>query len=201
MRRCAAIAAALLALGPLGYSRSNRLLEKTAVLGPVTQLNYGPEFELTGFLVGIDTLVAFPAQTGYVIAPNLKVGDTVKVAGFKSSTPTGLKRIEPLELANLSNGKSFTIPSQERTTVYACSGTVAQFNYGAEGQEVGFVLDSGVLARTPPSFSSVLRSLLRTGTPVAISGIGHKTVSGQTIVDVQAINGQPIRSMEPTANR
>jgi hypothetical protein len=192
----------LLFVSPAGYGWSRPAASRafglyTSISGPISQLNYGPEFELNGFLIGQDTLVTFPPNAGYAIAPFLEVGNTVKAEGYAAKMENGLKRFTPVDLQNVTTGKSFTIPLPREISIYAGAGTVTQFNYNDQGEPDGFVFGNGVLAKTPTAFSAILRSLLHPGAPVAISGYAHKTVTGRTVVDVQAINGEPINALAP----
>jgi hypothetical protein len=59
----------------------------------------------------------------------------------------------------------------------------------------GFLLDNGVFAKTPPPRSS--NPAVSVGTPVSLTGYSHKAMNGQTVVDVQSINGQTLAYAPP----
>lgn len=136
--------------GVLGSSAS--------VSGRISQLNYGPEMEVTSFLVNGNTLVTFPPHVGLTAESVLKTGENVQVTGYGSTTPTGMQRIELVSLS--AEGRTLSVPQPGLFTSYSGSGTVKQLNYNREGDVDGFLLSNNVFAKTPPPFSATLTSIV-----------------------------------------
>jgi hypothetical protein len=174
---------------PLGAGGS------ASVSGTISQLNYGPEMEVTSFLVNRNTLVTFPPHVAWALGSTLRPGENVQVTGYGSATVTGLQRIE-LQTLN-AGGKTFSIPQPGQFTSYTGSGRVIQLNYNREGDVDGFLLDTGVFAKTPPPFSATLASTAAVGSQVSLTGYAHQAMNGRTVVDVQSINGQAIAYAPP----
>ncbi|MGB8885946.1 MAG: hypothetical protein WCC87_04440 [Candidatus Korobacteraceae bacterium] len=167
----------------------------SSVSGAISQLNYGPEMEVTSFLVNRNTLVTFAPHVGAALGSVLKPGQNVQVSGDGSPTVTGMQRIELVTLN--AGGKTFTVPQPGQFTSYNGSGRVIQLNYNREGDVDGFLLDNGVFAKTPPPFSATLTSKVAVGSQVSLTGYSHPTISGRTVVDVQSINGQALAYAPP----
>ncbi len=161
-----------------------------SVSGAISQLNYGPEMEVTSFLVSGNTLVTFPPHVGCTIGSVLKSGENVQVTGYGSTTPAGMQRIELVSLS--AEGRTFSVPRPGQFTSYNGSATVRQLNYNREGDIDGFLLSNRVFAKTPPPFSATLTSMISVGSQVSITGYAHPAMNGWTIVDVQSINGQTV---------
>jgi hypothetical protein len=181
-------ASAVLAQGPPGPPPPPISNNSASVSGAISQLNYGPEMEITSFLVNGNTLVTFPPHVGWALSSTLKPGESVEVTGYGSATASGMQRIE---LQNLNaGGRTLSVPQPGQFTSYNASGKVTQLNYNREGEVDGFVLDSGVFAKTPPPVSANLGATVSVGSQVSISGYSHQAMNGRTVVDVQSINGQ-----------
>jgi hypothetical protein len=158
--------------------------------GTISQLNYGPEMEVTSFLVNGTTLVTFPPHVAWALSSTLKPGENVQVTGYGGTTLTGMQRIELQTLS--SAGRTFTVPQPGQFTPYSGSGKVTQLNYNREGEVDGFLLDNGVFAKTPPPSSATLASMVSVGQEVSLAGYSHRAMNGRTVVDVQSINGRTI---------
>jgi hypothetical protein len=171
----------------------------TSVSGSISQLNYGPEMEVTSFLVNKNTLVTFPPHVGWMVSSAFKVGETVQVGGYGSTRPTGMSRIDLVTLTVA--GRTFSVSQPGQFTSYNGSGTVTQLNYNREGEVDGFVLNNGVFAKTPPPFSRTLTSMVTVGSQVSVTGYSHQAMNGWTVVDVQSINGQTIAVAGPPPPR
>lgn len=166
----------------------------SSVSGAISQLNYGPEMEVTSFLVNGSTLVTFPPHVSAVLSSVLRSGENVEVTGYASASASGMQRIELVTLN--AGGKTFSVPQPGQFTSYTGSGRVTQLNYNREGDVDGFLLDNGVFAKTPPPASASLSSI-SVGAQVSITGYGHQSMNGRTVVDVQSINGQTIAYAPP----
>jgi hypothetical protein len=174
------------ALNPGGYS---------SVSGAISQLNYGPEMEVTSFLVNGNTLVTFPPHVSWTLSSILKPGESVQVIGYGTPTATGMQRIELVSLS--AGGKTISVPQPGQFTSYNGTGRVTQLNYNREGDVDGFLLDNGVFAKSPPPFSATLTSTVSVGAQVSLTGYSHLAMNGRTVVDVQTINGQAIAYAPP----
>jgi hypothetical protein len=161
-----------------------------SVSGVISQLNYGREMEVTGFVVEGKTLVTFPPHIGAALGQVLQPGERVEVAGYGRRTASGMPRIELVTLAIA--GKSFSMPRPWQFTSYDCSGRVNQFNYNGEGEVDGFLLEDGTFCKTPPHLSQMLMTILSIGTEILVAGFAHETITGKAVVDVQSINGRQI---------
>lgn len=157
-----------------------------SVSGAISQLNYGPEMEITSFLVNRNTLVTFPPHVGWTVSSALKVGENVEVTGYGSVTASGLSRIDLVSIS--AGGRTFSVPQPGQFTSYTGSGTVTQLNYNREGDMDGFLLSNRVFVKTPPPFGTTLTSLVAVGSQVSVSGYSH-----QAPVGVKITNGQDIR--------
>jgi hypothetical protein len=62
----------------------------TSISGAISQLNYGPEMEVTSFLVNQNTLVTFPPHVGVAIGAALKPGENVQVTGYGFTARTAV---------------------------------------------------------------------------------------------------------------
>jgi hypothetical protein len=158
--------------------------------GTISQLNYGPEMEVTSFLLNGNTLVTFPPRVGWALSSILKAGVSVQVTGLSSATASGRQRIE-LQTLN-TGGRTVTLPEPGQFTSYNTSGKVVQLNYNREGEVDGFLLSNGVFAKTPPPVRAGLGATVSVGSQISIAGYSHETISGRTVVDVQSINGQAL---------
>jgi hypothetical protein len=186
----------MLAQGPSGPPPPPTSNNSSTISGSISQLNYGPEMEVASFLVNGNTLVTFPPHVGWALSSILKPGQSVQVTGYGNSTPSGMQRIE-LQTVN-TGGRTFTVPQPGQFTSYTASGKVTQLNYNREGDVDGFMLDNGVFAKTPPPLSASVTANVSVGSQVSVTGYSHRTMSGQTVVDVQSINGQPMAAGPPS---
>lgn len=166
-----------------------------SVSGVISQLNYGRELEVTGFVVEGKTLVTFPPHLGAALSPLLQAGERVEVAGYGRRTASGMPRIELATLAVA--GRSFSMPRPWQFTSYEGSGKVMQFNYNAEGEVDGFLLEDGTFCKTPPHLGRTLMRMIALGSEVSVSGFAHETITGRAVVDVQSVNGQSIGHASP----
>jgi len=161
-----------------------------SVSGTISQLNYGPEMDVTSFLVNGNTLVTFPPHAAWLLSSTLRPGENVQITGYDGATRMGIRRIEMQTLS--AGGRTFTLPQPGQFAPYDGSGKVTQLNYNREGEVDGFLLDNGVFAKTPPPLSATLTSTISMGQQVSIAGYSHQTMNGRTVVDLQSINGQTI---------
>jgi hypothetical protein len=166
-----------------------------SVSGSISQLNYGPEMEVTSFLVNGNTLVTFPPHVGAALSATLRAGENVQINGYSSSTASGMQRMELTRIT--ADGKTFSIPQPGQFTTYNGSGKVAQLNYNREGEVDGFLLDNGVFVTMPPPVAASLGSSVSVGSQLSITGNSHRTMTGRTVVDLQSLNGQTVANAPP----
>jgi len=163
----------------------------TTVTGSISQFNYGPDGRVGGFVMTPNTLVNLPPDWALQVEMLARTGSQAKVMGQLTPTVSGMQMVQPqsLEVA----GKTLTLAVPSQPAPYAASGVIRSLNYGAQGEINGFVLQDGVIARTPPIGAGDF-SVVRPGATISVSGFARTTASGRTVVDVQSItaNGQTI---------
>jgi hypothetical protein len=163
----------------------------TTVTGSISQFNYGPDGRVEGFVLVPNTLVNLPRDWANQVEMLAKTGNQARVTGSLTPTASSMQILQPqsLEVA----GKTLTMAIPLPPAPYAASGVIRSLNYGAQGEINGFVLQNGVIARTPP-FGASDFSILQPGASISISGFARATASGRTVVEVQSItaNGQTI---------
>ncbi len=165
----------------------------TTVSGTIAHFNYDREGEVSGFLLNNNSLVQLPPQATLRISGSLHKGDTVQIAGYTQTSPSGFQTIQAQTVQDRTSGKTFSMPQPGGAAPYSGSGRVEQLNYGSDGAINGFLLDNGTLASLPP-FAATNPSSIRPGVAIAYSGYARRTLSGRTVVDLQTlnINGQTI---------
>ena len=159
----------------------------TTVSGTVSQFNYDRDAEISGFLLNNNTLVHLPPRAALRVGTSLRTGETVQIAGFGQTSPSGFQTIEAQSITDSASGKNFTILQPGAAAPYSGSGRIQQLNYGAGGGVNGFLLDNGTLATIPP-FAATNPSSIRVGAAIAYSGYARTTLSGRTVVDLQTLN-------------
>jgi len=165
----------------------------TTVSGTISQFNYDRDAEVEGFLLNGKTLVHLPPRAAPRIGTSLRKGESIQIAGFSQTSPSGFQTIEAQSITDRASGKAFTIPQPGAPAPYSGSGRIQQLNYGADGAINGFLLENGTLA-TVPSFAAANPSSIRVGAPIAYSGYARNTMSGRTVVAIHTlnVNGQPL---------
>ncbi len=163
----------------------------STVNGTISQFNYGPEGRVEGFLISPGTMVFLPPDWAMQVETIAKRGDPVKVTGYSAPLPSGMQVIDAQTLTVA--GKNLSLLQPTQPSPYAGSGVIRQLNYDRDGTVNGFVLDNGMIARTPPFGTSDV-SAIKAGAQIALSGFARTAATGRTVVDVQSItvNGQTI---------
>ena len=128
----------------------------TTVTGSISQFNYGPDGRVGGFVMTPNTLVNLPPDWALQVEMLARTGSQAKVMGQLTPTVSGMQMVQPqsLEVA----GKTLTLAVPSQPAPYAASGVIRSLNYGAQGEINGFVLQDGVIARTPRSEPVTFRS-------------------------------------------
>jgi hypothetical protein len=163
----------------------------STISGTISQFNYGPEGRPEGFVVAPNTLVFLPPDWAMQMEMIAKRGDPVRVTGWATLLASGMQLLDAQSVSV--GGRTLSLQQPTQPSPYAGSGMVRQLNYDREGGVNGFVLDNGMIARTPP-FGVSDFSVIKPGTQIAVSGFTQTTAAGKTVVDVQSItvNGQTI---------
>ncbi len=163
----------------------------STVSGIVSQFNYGPDGRVEGFLIAPNTLVSLPPDWAIQVEMLAKTGSQVRVTGATTPSPSGMQILHPQSLDVA--GKTFTLAVPSQAALCAASGVIRTLNYGPKGEINGFVLQNGVIARTPPIGANDV-SVVKPGASISVSGFARATPSGRTVVEVQSItaNGQSI---------
>jgi hypothetical protein len=149
----------------------------TSVTGTITQLNYGSDGAIEGFLIGSTTLLAFPTNVTGGIGTLGAVGNSVTYSGTEVTTSAGFSSVRITSYTNnttkVTYSSSTTTPT---TTAYGpTSGTVKQLNFNGDGSIESFVFSASgsstpLLVVTGPGASATLKPLLLSGTTVSVTG-------------------------------
>lgn len=167
----------------------------SSVSGSISQFNYGPDGRVQGLMVAPNTLISLPPDWAMQVELLSKVGDPVRATGYAATAASGIQIIQPQTLSVAGRTLNFSEPSLPAP--YAGSGVIRSLNYGPQGEMNGFVLQSGIIALTPPMGTGDV-SVVKPGASISVSGFARTTATGKTVVDVQTItaNGQTI-AMNP----
>lgn len=167
--------------------------------GSITQLNFGPEGDLDGFVLSNNTLVHIPPDWSARLDGVARAGPQVRVSGYVAPAASGLQVMDAQTLSM--DGRNFSAVQPSQPAPFAGSGVIRRLNYGPQGEVNGFVLANGTFAKTPP-FGASSDSILKPGSNITFSGFVHASPTGKSVVDVQSItvNGQTIAlNAEPSA--
>jgi hypothetical protein len=167
----------------------------SAVSGSISQFNYGPDGRVQSFVVTPNTLISLPPDWAMQVELLTKLGDPVRATGFAAPAASGIQIMQPQTLSVA--GRTLNVAEPSLPAPYAGSGVIWSLNYGPQGEVNGFVLQSGIIALTPPMGTGDA-SVVKPGANISVSGFARTTPTGRTVVDVQTItaNGQTI-AMNP----
>jgi len=159
----------------------------TGVTGTITQLNYGPNGAVDGFLVGTTTLLEFGHNLCGGISSLGAVGNAVTYSGNEVAATSGFETVQVTSFTNNTTNATYTAPSSTSTAAAygPTSGTVKQLNYGPGGAIDGFLFTAGgassaIFVSTGPQASSTLTSLLTAGATVSVTGNAPPSASACT---------------------
>lgn len=166
-----------------------------SVSGSISQFNYGPDGRVQGFVVAPNTLISLPPDWAMQVELLAKLGDPVRATGYAAPAASGMQIVQPQTLSVA--GRTLNVAEPSLPAPYAGSGVIRSLNYGPQGEVNGFVLQSGIIALTPPMGTGDV-SVVKPGANISVSGFARTTPTGRTVVDVQTItaNGQTI-AMNP----
>jgi hypothetical protein len=167
----------------------------SSVSGSISQFNFGPDGRVQGFVVAPNTLVSLPPDWAIQVELLAKLGDPVKATGYVAAAASGIQIMQPQTLSVA--GRALNVAEPSLPAPYAGSGVIRSLNYAPQGEVNGFVLQSGLIALTPPMGTGDV-SVVKLGATISVSGFARTTPTGRTVVDVQTItaNGQTI-AMNP----
>ena len=167
----------------------------SSVSGSISQFNYGPDGRVQGFVVAPNTLISLPPDWAMQVELLAKLGDPVRATGYAAPPASGLQIMQAQTLSVA--GRTLNIAEPSLPAPYAGTGVIRSLNYGPQGEVNGFVLQSGLIALTPPMGTGDV-SVVKPGASISVSGFARTTPTGRTVVEVQSItaNGQTI-AMNP----
>jgi hypothetical protein len=167
----------------------------TSVTGAIKQLNYGPDGQVTGFLVGANILLTFPSGICGGIESLGVAGNSVTYSGTEFTATTGFETVDVTSFTNTTTKATYTAPTSNASTTYGpTSGTLKQLNYGPGGGIDGFLFTasggtSSIFVSTGGNASSTLTTLLTVGATVSVTGTTSPSMSAcSTTGTLEAVN-------------
>ena len=152
----------------------------TNVTGTITQLNYGDDGEVQGFLIGTDVLLTFPSNICGGVSTLGAVGNSVTYSGTASTAASGFESVQVSSLTNNTKKATYTAPTTTPTTYGPTSGTVKQLNYADDGSIDGFVFTASgntLFVSIGYTSSTTLTALLTVGATVSVTGTTSPSMS------------------------
>ena len=160
--------------------------------GTVASYNFGPDGERNSMMLstadGRTFQVNFPPNAGESLA-KIAVGSDVKL----TAEPTRSMPNHPVyELASITgpDGKEMKLPKPGDEEMADVSGTVERLNYARDGRADGAVLDDGTFVHTGPEAAEAMQ--MKVGQKLSVKGRKRATMSGQTVVEADSVNGTPV---------
>ncbi|MGH9582343.1 MAG: hypothetical protein ACRD4O_05360 [Bryobacteraceae bacterium] len=166
------------------------------VSGAISQLNYGPDGSIDGFVLSGNTLVYLAPVWAMRLSSTIKPGEQVSATGQAVPASSSMRILDAQTLQV--DGKTLSMPQPGAPAPYIGTGTIRQLNYGPQGEVNGFVLQNGMIAQMPP-FGANANSILKPGMRIGVSGFEEAAPSGATVIHVQSIgvNGQTLNFNAP----
>src|SRR5277367_747655 len=159
------------------YATTTTTTTVTNVAGTISQVNYGSDGAIDGFLIGTTTLLTFRMNVSGGIGTLGAVGNSVTYSGNEATTSAGFSSVDVTSYTNnttkVTYSSATTTPS---TTAYGpTSGTVKQLNYNNDGTIDSFVFtpsgsSTPLLVNTGSGASATLKPILLVGTTVSVTG-------------------------------
>jgi hypothetical protein len=150
------------------------------ITGTITQLNYGHNGQVQGFLVGTNVLVQFPPNLCGGVSALGAVGNSVTYSGTAITASSGFESVQPSSFTNNTTKATYTAPSSGSTAYGPTSGAVKQLNYSGDGSINGFLFSAGsatLFVNTGYDSSTTLTSLLTVGATVSVTGTTSPNMS------------------------
>ena len=149
----------------------------TSVTGAITQVNYGSDGAIEGFLIGSNTLLTFPTNVSGGIGTLGAVGNSVTYSGTEVTTSAGFSSVRVTSYTNNTTKVTYSSSTTvSTTTAYGpTSGTVKQLNYNNDGAIESFVFtpassSTPLLVVTGSGASATLKPILTVGATVSVTG-------------------------------
>jgi len=147
----------------------------TAATGTITQINYGDNGEVQGFLIGASALLSFASNVCGGVGSLGVAGNSVTYSGSASTTTAGFAFVRVTSFTNNTSAATYTAPSFSRTTYGPTTGTVTQLNYTNSGAIDGFVYTpsgstTSIFVATGPRPSTTLTTLLTVNATASVTG-------------------------------
>ena len=201
---------ALLTVAPATMSAQEATTTVTNATGTISQLNYGENGAIEGFLIGTNILLTFPRTVTGGIGTLGAVGNSITYSGTAETNSAGFENVRITSFTNNTTKATYTgnTSTTPTSTAYGpTSGTIKQINYDSNGLVDGFLFTpsgntASILVVTGSGASTTLKPLLTTGATVSVTGTTPSAtttancVTGTTLTVVHAssliIGGQTI---------
>lgn len=184
---CLALAAgpAVVAQQQFSSSATTTSTTVTNATGTISQLNYGSDGSVTGFLIGTTTLLSFPTAICGGAGTLGVAGNSVTYSGTAVTSSSGFVSVQVSSFTNNTTKATYTAPtaSTAAATYGPTSGTVKQLNYSADGTIDGFLFTAGsstLFVSLGYTSSTTLSTLLTTGATVSVIGTTSPSMSACT---------------------
>jgi hypothetical protein len=172
----------------------------TNATGTISQLNYGSDGSVEGFLLGTSTLITFPTNVAGGVASLGAVGNSVTYSGNANTNSSGFESVRVTSFTNNTTKATYSSSTAPTSTTYGpTSGTIKQLNYGDDGSIDAFVFTpsggtTSILVETGTVTNSALKTALTVGAMVSLTGTTYSpaasmcTVTGSlTVVDANTL--------------
>ncbi len=188
------------------YPNTTTATTVTNATGTITQLNYGEDGTIEGFLLGTNILLSFPTNICGGIGTLGVAGNAVTYSGTaRTNSTTGFQTVRVTSFTNGTITYTSTTSTPTSTAYGPTSGTVKLLNYSSGGAVDGFLFTSGsttVLVVTGSGASATLKPLLTVGGIVSVTGttstkptsacVATGTPTGVVKASSLIINGQTV---------
>lgn len=160
------------------------------ITGRVQQWLMNPNGDVDGLLLADGTQVGFPPHLSATMLQTLKVGDNVRVRGWRM--PNG-PVVRASSLTATASGRTVAdqppapgaMPRAPRDpsalTAMSASGRVKQVLYTDRGDANGVLLDSGTIVRFPPRAGAGMAPMLKVGSTLSARGWGSRNAQGSAL--------------------
>lgn len=166
----------------------------TSVSGTITQVNYGTDGMVDGFLIGANVLLTFEPDPATGIASLGAVGNSVTYSGAAVTSSTGFESVRVTSFTNNSTKATYTPPTTAAVPVTygPTSGTVKQLNYDGAGNIDGFLFtpsgsSTPIVVSTGSQASATLKPLLTVGATVSVTGTSETAAATCTSTGALAV--------------
>ena len=165
----------------------------SAITGRVQQWLMNPNGDVDGLLLADGTQVGFPPHLSASVLQTLKVGDSVRVSGWRMPN---VALVRAASLTATASGRTVTdqppaagatppVPAPPRDpsalSAMSASGRVKQVLYTDRGDANGVLLDSGTIVRFPPHVGVGMAPMLAVGSSLSARGWGTRNAQGSAL--------------------